>query len=327
MDLKTQLDKRSALFTSYWQRHLIEKKPVQLYRAAYHLPQGGGKHLRPCIALLSCESVDGSQDQVLPFASALELMHNFTLVHDDIMDKSTLRRNIQTVHMKYGEPTAILSGDLLFSKVFEAMQELSVDYSCFKSLTRELIQCIQEICEGQQLDMEFQYHAEVTEKEYLEMIHKKTAVLFQLAARGGAILGNGSTEQVQVLTSYGSSLGLAFQIWDDYLDISSSETILGKDIGNDIRNGKKTLIAVHARSYAKGNDKKTLNSIFGNQNASEADVQTILSLFKDLGSVDYAKQTASAYSTDAQHALEGLPESEAKELLCQLAKYAIQREK
>jgi len=327
MDLKSELHKRTKLFTAYWQRYLVEKKPATLYRAAYHLPQSGGKHLRPCVALLACESVHGNPEAVLPFASALELMHNFTLVHDDIMDKSTLRRNVPTVHTQYGEPTAILSGDLLFAKTFEALQDVSVDFSCFKELTRELIQCIQEICEGQQLDMEFQQHTTVTEQEYFEMIHKKTAVLFRLAARGGGILGNGSPKEIQGLTTYGTSLGLAFQIWDDYLDISSSETVLGKDIGNDIRNGKKTLIAVHALSQATGNDKKTINSIFGHKNASEKDVRTILSLVHKLGSVDYAKQTACTYSNTAQHALDVLPESEAKELLLQLAQYAIQREK
>lgn len=327
MDLKTELSKRCDIFLAYWQRYLTEKKPVELYRAAYHLPHGGGKRLRPCLAMLSCESVRGEERNVLPFAVALELMHNFTLVHDDIMDKSILRRNIPTVHMKYGEPTAILAGDLLFAKAFEAMQDLSVDLPCFKDLTYELIQCVLEICEGQQLDMEFQQQTKVSEKEYFEMVNKKTAVLFRLATRGGAILGKGNKKEIQALTDYGTNLGLSFQIWDDFLDISSSETVLGKDIGNDIRNGKKTLIAVHALAHARGSDKKTIDTIFGNPHASEQDIKIILRLFRNLGSVQYAKQTALSYSTNAKHALEKIEESKAKQLLTELVEYAIQREK
>jgi len=326
MDLTSELEKRVALFSSYWQKYYSEKKPVRLYQAAQHLPNGGGKRLRPCIALLACESVHGKQENVLPFAAALELMHNFTLVHDDIMDKSTLRRNVPTVHVKYGEPTAILAGDLLFAKTFAALQDVS-DLAHFKQLTGELVHCVQEICEGQQLDMEFQQRATVTEHDYFEMIQKKTAVLFQLSARGGGILGGGTNRQVQALTDYGLNIGLAFQIWDDYLDLSSSETVLGKDIGNDIRNGKKTLIAVHALSHARGTDKKTLETIFGNPDATDADIKKILALFRDVHSVEYARSTAMDFSTNAKHALEALDDTPAQSLLMQLAEYSIQRVK
>ncbi|MFH1100808.1 MAG: polyprenyl synthetase family protein [Methanobacteriota archaeon] len=327
MNLKTELAKRCDLFKAYWQRYLTEEDPVNLYQAAYHLPRAGGKHLRPCLALLAGESVQGKQDYILPFASALELIHNFTLVHDDIMDKSTLRRNIPTVHTKYSEPTAILAGDLLFAKAFAALYDLTVDYPTYKELTNALVHCVLEICEGQQLDMEYQQKTKVTEAEYLTMVHKKTAVLFRLAARGGAILGGGTTKEIQALTDYGTCLGLSFQIWDDYLDLSSSKAVLGKDIGNDIRNGKKTLIAVHALSHAQGNDKKIFSTIFGNPKATEKDIRTILTLFRDLDSIDYAKRTASNYTTEAKKTLENLKDSPAREILTQLIDYTMQREK
>lgn len=263
----------------------------------------------------------------MPLAIALELVHNFTLVHDDIMDKSHLRRNLPTVHVKFGEPTAIMAGDLLFAKAFEAMNNISSEFSVFKELNLSLVKCVEEICEGQQLDMGFEKRTNVTEKEYIEMIQKKTAVMFMLPAEGGGIVGGGTKDQIKALKEYGRCLGLAFQIWDDYLDMSSTEATLGKDIGNDIRNGKKTLIAVHCLNNAIGDDKKILNEIFGNENASEQDVKKVFNLFRKTKSVDYAKNTALKYSSEAKNALDALNDSDAKQILMELADYSIKREK
>ena len=218
--------------------------------------------------------------KALPFAAGLELMHNFTLVHDDIMDHSMLRRKLPAVHVKFGEPTAILSGDLLFAKSFEAILGTSVDFPTFKQLQQDFIDCVIAICEGQQLDMEFEQRKTVTEQEYLDMISKKTGALFELSAKGGGLIGGGNPQEVAALKTYGMALGLAFQIWDDYLDMSSDATTLGKDIGNDIRNGKKTLIAVHCLSHATGKQKKLLDDIFGNRSASEHDVTKVYDLFQ-----------------------------------------------
>ena len=321
------LKQRADVFNEYWDNYLQIEHPHILYEAARHLPFGGGKRLRPILAMLSCESISGEHEKALPFAAALELMHNFTLVHDDIMDKSTLRRNLPTVHIKYREPTAILAGDLLFAKSFEAMHDLDVPAEFFKDLQHGLVRCIIQICEGQQLDMEFEKRALISEDEYLDMITKKTAVLFRLATRGGGIIGNGTEKQIEGLTEYGLALGLSFQIWDDYLDISSDKQTLGKDIGNDIRNGKKTLIAVHSLQQAQGENKTILEQVFGNQDASDQEVHTVFSLFKDLGSVDYARDKALEFNKKAKEALQVLSDSEAKNILKNLADFSIQREK
>jgi len=327
MDLKIELKKRADIFNKELENYLKNGRPQALYDAARHLPMGGGKRLRPCISMLSCETISGDAKKVMPLAIALELVHNFTLVHDDIMDKSHLRRNLPTVHVKFGEPTAIMAGDLLFAKAFEAMNDISSDFSVFKELNLSLVKCVEEICEGQQFDMEFEKRTNVTEKEYLEMIQKKTAVLFMFAAEGGGIVGGGTNEEVKALKEYGKCLGLAFQIWDDYLDMSSNEATLGKDIGNDIRNGKKTLIAVHSLNNAVGDDKKILNEIFGNRNASEQDVKKVFNLFRKTKSVDYAKNTALKYNAEAKKSLDVLDDSDAKQILIELADYSIKREK
>jgi geranylgeranyl diphosphate synthase type I len=327
MDLQNEMMKRITMFNTYWQRFLQLKKPTTLYEASRHLPFAGGKRIRPFLSMISCESVSGDIQKVLPFAAGLELMHNFTLVHDDIMDHSMLRRKLPAVHVKFGEPAAILSGDLLFAKSFEAILGTSVDFPTFKQLQQDFIDCVIAICEGQQLDMEFEQQKTIPEQDYLDMITKKTGALFELSGKGGGLIGGGNLQEVTALKTYGMALGLAFQIWDDYLDISSKTTTLGKDIGNDIRNGKKTLIAVHSLSHATGKHKKLLDDIFGNRKASEHDVTTVYDLFRELGSVEYAQQCAYYYTNQAKDAINLLKQSDAKELLYQLIDYTVQREK
>lgn len=327
MDVKQELKKRAEFFNQQLEKYLKNGRPETLYDAARHLPLAGGKRLRPCMAMISCEAVNGDVTRVIPLSVALELIHNFTLVHDDILDKSKLRRNIPTVHVKFGEPVAIIAGDLLFAKAFEVMHDTQSNLSVFKNVEFGLIDCIREICEGQQLDIEFEERQIVTEDEYLEMILKKTAVFFMYAAEAGAILGSGTKEQSQALSEYGKNIGLAFQIHDDYLDMSSNEEMLGKDIGNDIRNGKKTLIAVHSFNNVKGEDKKLLETIFGNKNATEQQIKQAYNLFNKTGSIGYAKKTAINYSEKAKKQLEILPDSEAKQILLELAEYSIKREK
>ena len=327
MDLQNELVKRATMFNSYWQRYLQRKQPTMLYEASQHLPLGGGKRIRPFLTIVSCESICGDSQKALPFAAGLELMHNFTLIHDDIMDHSLLRRNLPAVHVKFGEPAAILAGDLLFAKSFEAVLGTSVDFPTFKHLQQDFIDCVVAICEGQQLDMDFEKRKTVTEQEYLEMISKKTGALFELAGKGGGLIGGGNPQEVAALKTYGMCLGLAFQIWEDYHDMSSKTTTLGKDIGNDIRNGKKTLIAVHSLAHATGKQKALLDDVFGNHEASEHDVQKVYDLFKDLGSVEYAQQRTTHFVNQAKDALSILKPSDAKELLYQLIEYTVQREK
>ncbi|HDQ16038.1 MAG TPA: polyprenyl synthetase family protein [Bacteroidetes bacterium] len=327
MDLKQEISKRADFFNKEMYKFLSCGEPEKLYDAARYLPLAGGKRLRPVLAMISCEAVSGDVCKIVPLTIALELVHNFTLVHDDIMDNSKLRRNTSSVHVKFGNPTAIMAGDLLFAKAFESMHNISSDCNIFKNVEYGLIDCIKEICEGQQLDIEFEQRKIVSEEEYIKMILKKTAVFFQYAAEAGAVLGGGTSEQTNALSEYGKSLGLGFQIHDDYLDMSSDEKTLGKDIGNDIRNGKKTLIAVHALNNASGEDKKNLEKIFGNKNATDDQVKQVYFIFKKLKSIENAKNKAIEFVDKAKKSIEILPNSNSKQLLLELADYAIKREK
>lgn len=325
--VEKEIEYRATLFNKELDKFLKKEKPENLYNAAYHLPMAGGKRLRPVLSMLSCEAASGNHEQVLPFALAVELIHNFTLVHDDIMDKSTLRRGINSVHREYGEPAAIIAGDLLFAKAFEALEHYSSKNNEFQRLYAYLITSVIEVCKGQQLDMNFEKRLLVGESEYLEMIQMKTSALFRIACEGGTLVGGASAEAQKALGSYGTCLGLAFQIRDDYLDMSSDSKTLGKDIGNDIRNGKKTIIAVHSLTHAIGNDKTVLTNNFGKATASSQDVHDVFEVFERVGSIDYARKKAQDYSNQAKRALVVLKESASKQVLESLADYAVTREK
>ena len=327
MDLKQELKIRREFFNGQLEKFLFDGSPENLYNAVRHLPNAGGKRLRPCIAMISCEAVNGDIKNIISLSIALELIHNFTLVHDDIMDNSKMRRNIPSTHVKYGEPTAIMAGDLLFTKAFESMHNTPCDCFIFKNVEYGLIDCVREICEGQQMDLDFETRKIVSENEYLEMIRKKTAVFFQYSAEAGGIIGGGTKKEINALNEYGLNLGIGFQIWDDYLDISSNLNTLGKDIGNDIRNGKKTLIAVHCLNNSEGKDRKTIEDIFGNPKANNKQIKEIYNIFNKIGSIEYTKNRAMNHCKKAINALKILNETNAKNILLELANYSISREK
>jgi geranylgeranyl diphosphate synthase type I len=327
MDLKIELKKRANFFNTQLEKFIKGGTPETLYKAMRYLPLAGGKRLRPVISMISCEAVNGDIIKAIPLSIACELAHNFTLVHDDIMDKSKMRRGLPSVHIKYGESTAIIAGDLLLIKAFESMHKTTLNFNVFKNVEYGLIDCIREISEGQQLDMEFEERKMVSEQEYLEMIRKKTAVFFQYASEAGAIIGGANTEQSSALSQYGLNLGLGFQIWDDYLDVGSNLETLGKDIGNDIRNGKKTLIACHCLKNAKGKDKNIIDKIFGNPKATDEQVKNIYDLFRKTGSTEYAKEKAINFANIAKTSLNVINNSDAKQILINLADYAINRKK
>ena len=303
------------------ENYLYEKEPSNLYEAVKYLPFAGGKRLRPLIACLACEAVGGNFVNALPLAVALELIHTFTLVHDDIMDKDEERRGMPAVHVKFGESTAILAGDTLFAKAFEVASAIK-DAEIAKKILRNLAIMAKEICEGQQLDIEFEEMEYVEESQFLEMIEKKTARMFEQAAMGGAIVGRGKKEEIEALQKYGLNLGMAFQIWDDCLDVIGKD--IGKPVGSDIREGKKTLLYIYA--YEKAENKEWLK-YYGKEDANDEEVQKIIKFFEEIGAIEYAKEKAREYSKKAIDALKILPESEAKKELIKLSEFAIERKK
>jgi geranylgeranyl diphosphate synthase type I len=303
--------------------------PDVLYQAASHIITAGGKRLRPYLVTKSCELVGGERDSALPFAAAMEVLHNFTLIHDDIMDNDELRRGVSTVHKRWGVPIAIASGDLLFAKVYQAMIEPAVEGSlacsraidCIKRVTDATIT----ICEGQALDISYMSVRDISEGNYISMVGGKTSALFRACAEVGAIVGGGSHDEVELLGSYAWNAGIAFQIVDDVLGLISDEEILGKPIGSDLREGKKTLMVIHALEHASPARREVLEKVLGSMDATASDIEAAKEALRDTGSIDYAMSTALEYAKKAEASLESFPESQAKRDLLELVEFFVKR--
>lgn len=295
-----------------------------LHKATYHLPALGGKRMRPFLVAKSCEIVGGSTQKVLPAAAAVELLHNFTLVHDDIMDNDPLRRGVPTVHTIWGTPMAILAGDLMFAKAFQILLRADASDRRIRNAADALATSMVALSDGQHLDMSFEERTDVREEEYLAMISGKTAALFEASGKIGAIIGGGSDEDALRLGEYGWNMGMAFQIFDDYLGLTSKEEVLGKAIGNDIREGKKTLIVIRGMSSDAA---PLLSEALGKKGTSKAKMAKLLKKLQENGTLDYAYSKAKSYVDTALNSLSAFPQSSAKNSLTSLAEMAISRKK
>ena len=297
----------------------------KLRKAIRHIPMAGGKRLRPVLAMLTADAIANKGEKAIPFGVTLELIHNFTLLHDDVMDKDALRRGVKTVHVLFDEATAINAGDVLFARAFEILSTTDVNDAVLRKLVREVAEAVRNIGEGQQLDKDFENQTDISEEDYLKMIEYKTAMLFQVSVKGGAMIAGGTEEQIKAMAEYGRLLGMGFQIWDDYLDLKADEELLGKPVGSDIRNGKRTLMVVHALARLEGDDKNIFLRVLGDQNASLEEIRNAISLLDKVGSTTYAEQMALDFAKRSKELLKALPESEHKDLLGKITDYMVQR--
>jgi geranylgeranyl diphosphate synthase type I len=310
-------------------KYLEVGKYEKLRKAIRHYPEAGGKRLRPLMAMTVAEAVGKKGEDAIPFGCCLEIIHNFTLVHDDVMDEDPMRRGRPTVHVLYDVPTAIIAGDALFALAFKVLATTPVDGERLRRLLESVSDTIYLVAEGQQMDIDFESRTDVTVEEYMEMVEKKTAVLFACAAEGGAIIGGGTEDQIQDMYEYARLSGIGFQIWDDVLGLIASEKVLGKPVGSDIRNGKRTLIAVHAleKLGAKGRKQHATElKAFGNAKATDTEVKKVIELFESTGSIKHAKDIALDYAVKAKKKLDCLPESKEKQFLAALVDFSVGRE-
>ncbi len=308
----------------------INTEPKSLYKASRQIIDAGGKRLRPFLVLKSCKLVEGSEEDAIPTAAALELLHTFTLIHDDIMDQDEKRRGVPSVHTKWGVPIAIVAGDLLFAKVYEVITK----YTEIKNVnSKRILQVLKEIseatialCEGQTKDMMFATKRNVSEKEYLEMIKGKTAALFETSARCGGVLGGANKKQVKHLGDFGHYSGIAFQIVDDVLALTADEKVLKKPVGNDIREGKRTLMVVYALEKATKSQKKQILETLGNNDATSEQIDKTIKLIESLEAINYSKKLAEKYIKKAKEALSIFPASRDKEDLLSLSDLIFDRQ-
>ena len=302
---------------------IVEDK--NLRAAMAHYPAAGGKRLRPLLATIASEAVGGKEGAAMPFGVALEMVHNFTLVHDDVMDEDDTRRGIKTVHAAFGVPEAILSGDALFARAFEVVLDSEVDDSELVKLVDILARSVRLLAEGQQMDMDFEDAKTVTSDQYMKMIEQKTAVLYSAAAQGGAIAGGASDKQETALAEYGRLMGLGFQIWDDVLDLRSDQETFGKPVLNDIRNGKKTLIVVQALEDLSGSERSEFLSILGKKDATNQQLERARDILDDVGAIDHATKVADGLIAEAKERLGVLKDSPHKKTLTAFADYMVKR--
>jgi geranylgeranyl diphosphate synthase, type I len=303
--------------------HMIDRyyidKAGELNKASAHLLAAGGKRLRPAVVMLAADAVKpGSSDDIIQAALALEVTHTFTLIHDDIMDDDNLRRGVQTVHTKWDLPTGILAGDVLYSRAFEHISQVQAkDDAKVKAITMLAHACA-EICEGQHMDMSFEHRDDVTEGEYLEMVKKKTGVLYAAAAGIGAILAGGNGVQVRALYNFGLNTGVAFQIQDDLIDLLTPSEKSGKDQASDLREGKQTIIMIKARE--KGLDLQKYR-----RELSKADIDMAIRELTEAGVLDEVKKIATDLVADSNKHLSLLPASKERQLLMDIGEFFVTR--
>lgn len=296
---------------------LKHRKPRSLYDPCSYVLEGGGKRLRPFLVLASAKTVGAGFSKVYDASLAVELLHNFTLVHDDIMDNSDMRRGRATVHNKYDMSTAILAGDNLIALAYECL--LKDCGSNAKNVISTFNHGIIEVCEGQSLDKEFEVRQNVSLAEYKIMIYKKTAALAEMCCSIGAQLGGGNKKQIDALSNYGKYLGMAFQIQDDLLDITAKENEFGKPVGGDLVEGKKTYLFLRALEKAEGEDKNKLLAVIKNKGINKKDVKIYKEIYERLGILDEAKKEILRYTKQALNNLTNLPNKEGREILNWLA--------
>lgn len=305
----------------------LDGNPVELYKAASHLIEYGGKRLRPYMVIKSCEILGGTIKQAMPAAAAIEMIHNFTLVHDDIMDNDEMRHGVPTVHTKFGIPIGILAGDVLFSKAFETIS--SSDSETPKEVSLALVYqlaraCI-DVCEGQILDIKMAQSQKIpSESQYINMIEKKTAVLFEVSCAMGAICANTKRKDVSNLSSFGRNLGIAFQIVDDLIGITGDSKITKKPVGNDIREGKKSLPLLLAIKMASEQNKKTILDIFGNSSVTREEIENVVRIIASMGIEKSVRRRAMQYSNTAKRLLSSYDGHAKKELLS-LLEFVVER--
>ncbi|HYB58987.1 MAG TPA: polyprenyl synthetase family protein [Candidatus Acidoferrales bacterium] len=318
--LNQNLASKKKLIDKALDEYLPVVFPEELYRAARHLIKAGGKRLRPTVLLLGAQTVqpDIAVDAILPAAVAVELVHNFTLIHDDIMDADATRRSIETVHTKWGTSEGILAGDALYAKAFEVLSYTKTQPDAAMKCLRLLSKACLHICEGQWLDITFEHNKNVSEADYLDMVQKKTAVLYAAGLAMGGILGGASDNEVNALWEFGIALGISFQIRDDVLDLITPSEVLGKDRASDLIEGKMTLVMIHGLRHRVIIEPSRLADENGINNAVEA--------LQRSGSINYAMEKARELLEVGKSRLSLFANSEAKKELMKLADFAVSRE-
>ena len=327
IDVKKELARMSEEMDPAIRSYIKDELPENLIEACRQYPYAGGKRMRPAMVLSACGAVGGNKEKALPMAVAIEYIHNFTLIHDDLMDGDEKRRGMTTSHVKYGMPTAILAGDALFAKAFEIMANMDIPAETMRKAMQIVTVAVWDLARGQQMDVNNENEGQVSMEDYIETIRLKTSVLFAAGAASGALIGGANDDVVKAVHEYAMSLGVAFQMYDDILGIFGDPSKTGKSAGNDIRKGKSTVMVCHALKTIKDTKElETFKSILGKLDATDDEIEIARGILKKNGSLDYAVELATKYTKDAIAKLDVLKDSKDKEFMVALAEFAMSRD-
>ncbi|SDZ83250.1 geranylgeranyl diphosphate synthase, type II [Arachidicoccus rhizosphaerae] len=317
------------LFCERFNQPQFPTAPAGLYEPASYFLGIGGKRIRPAACLMGNELFGDIKEDCWQIATAIELFHNFTLMHDDIMDKAALRRGQTTVHVRNGENTAILSGDVMLVQAYHCLEDISVEYQSW--ILKLFNQTAREVCEGQQYDMDYEAVKEVSLEDYIQMIKLKTSVLLAASLKMGAIVAGATVHNCDRVYSFGKNLGIAFQLQDDYLDCFGDPEKFGKQVGGDILRNKKTCLLIKAKELAGGPQKQALEDLLAFQPETEAQqeekVKGVLDIYRKTGVQEVTRALIEQYAQKAMNHLDQVVVvSTRKQPLQQLAEYLLQRD-
>ena len=313
----------SKIFDEKFNTRHFPEHTATLYNPAQYILQLGGKRVRPVCVLMGNELFDEIHEDAYFAAAGVELFHNFSLIHDDIMDKAPVRRGMPTVHAKFGDSTALLAGDVMFVMAYEYLNKMKAGH--LQKVLHLFNNTAKAVCEGQQLDMDFEKRETVSMDEYLHMITLKTSVLLAASLQIGAILGGTGERNQQHIYEFGKNLGIAFQVQDDYLDAFGNPEKFGKQLGGDIISNKKTFLMIHALEAADDNTKNNLLQLMIDNPSDK--VEKVLAIFKKCNVDSWAKELKERYLQTALHHLQEIAVTEKrKACLTELASFLIERD-
>lgn len=325
--LNSMIQKLKTQFEAYRKENPLQGEPESLYTPADYILDLGGKRFRPILSMLSYQLFDKQVERVLPIAYALEIFHNFSLVHDDIMDAAPVRRGQPTVHTKWGTNTAILSGDVMLVLAYDYLSRFDDDHK-IPSLLRVFNRVAREVCEGQEMDMAFEQRSDVRIEEYIRMIELKTSVLLATCLEMGAIAAGASPEQVQHCYAVGRNIGIAFQLQDDLLDTFGAAEKIGKRSGGDILQNKKTFLILKALELANEDQRQTLERLLSTTPKDEQQkIEDVKSILLDLDIPKHAQEMKNHFRSKAFEHLKAITtEAAAKESLSGMMENLVSRD-
>ena len=326
-DVERIINEKYSLIDAEISKVFPKKGIPNLYDAVWYHLDTGGKRIRSALAIITCETLGGNTKKVLPFAAACEILHNWLLIHDDIEDQDKVRRNKETVWMKYGLAHGINIGDYMSHKVFELIlnsKNYGMDDKTIIKLVGIIVNTTVKTAEGQSMDINLRNSNSPTEKEYMEMVKAKTAYYLTVPMIGGAIIADADDRIISKIINYGEKIGPAFQISDDILDLTSGKG--RKEAGRDIKEGKKSILVIHCLSKCSNDEKKKIISILDKDadKTTKADVDYAKKLFEKYGSIEYARKKTQNLSKEAKNEIKDLP-PKLKELLDYFADYLVER--